>query len=207
MLLIFGFKIRTKLLGTVAFFCPRCGGDRTAKRLVARRWFTLFFIPVIPLKEVGEVVECSTCGTTFAPTVLQHATTASLHEMLANAGYALTLMVVRTADAPCPATRAAAVRDLQAHLGGYDEARLDRELAGVDPGLAEDYVRPLADGLEVAGKERLVADLYRTATADRPLNPAQRDLFERIGRGLGLTPAHLTGIEASASQLRAVDDD
>jgi hypothetical protein len=27
-----------------------------------RQWFTLFFIPVLPLKLIGVYVECSSCG-------------------------------------------------------------------------------------------------------------------------------------------------
>ena len=41
------------------------------RRLEARRWFTVFFIPVIPLKQLGTVVQCDSCGGQFGDDVLQ----------------------------------------------------------------------------------------------------------------------------------------
>src|SRR5690606_35565524 len=97
-LLIFGFKIRFTTVAAIAFFCPACGGDRAGARRSARRWFTLFWIPLIPLGRVGEVVECETCHTRFDPSVADRPTTADLAAVLANAIRALTAMVVRTAE-------------------------------------------------------------------------------------------------------------
>ena len=41
-----------------------------------RRWFTVFFLPVIPLNRVGEHVQCSTCRTRYVTEVLSQPTTA-----------------------------------------------------------------------------------------------------------------------------------
>ena len=85
-LLIWGFKVRSKLLSVHTFFCPACGGDRGGRLLSARRWFTLFWIPLIPLKEVGDYVECDTCHGHFQTAVLDTPTTATLGAMLTTAG-------------------------------------------------------------------------------------------------------------------------
>lgn len=211
MLLIWGFKVRCKTTGTVVFFCPRCGGDRPALVQAARRWFTFFWIPVIPLKQLGTVVTCRTCQARFDEQVLDQPTTAALAEVLTNAVHALTLMVVRTGDATHPALRDHAVRDLRAVVAGYDPAALDRDLAAIDPAVAEQYVAPLAGGLEVAGKERLLADLVRLALAGGTVTPDQRRVLDLAGRGLGLTPAHLTGIVSSvvsaSSEVQPPADD
>lgn len=198
-LLVWGFKVRAKAVDAVRFFCPRCGGDRDGHTMAARRWFTLFWIPLIPLKHVGEYVECDHCHDRFGPGVLDQATTESLHQSLRNATYALTLMVVRTAAAVTPPLRERAVRDLQDVAPGYDDDRLDREVAGIDPALAEQYVAPLAGPLEVTGKERLVGDLVRLARAGDGLTADQQALVAAVGRGLGLTPAHVSGIVSTVS--------
>ena len=203
MLLIWGFKVRRKTTGSVAFFCPRCGGDRNALVQSARRWFTFFWIPIIPLKQLGTVVTCGTCQTSFDEQVLDLPTTASLAEVLTNAVHALTLMVVRTGDPAHPGLRDHAVRDLHAAVAGYDASGLDRDLAAVDPALAEQYVAPLAAGLEVAGKERFVADLVRLALAGGTVTADQRRVLDLAGRGLGLTPVHITGIVSSVVAARS----
>ena len=73
MLLLFGIITRTKILGSGTFHCRNEGGERNYLLLEARRWFTLFFIPVIPLKVLGELVQCSSCGVQYDSAVLQQA--------------------------------------------------------------------------------------------------------------------------------------
>lgn len=203
MLLIWGFKIRFRTTATLAFFCPRCGGDRQGERRTARRWFTFFWIPLIPLKEVGEVVECTTCHTRFEPAVADQPTTANLQIVLANAVRVLTAMIVRTGDASDPAMAAAAVAAVQAVDGAYTASTLASDLAAVDPAQAEQYVGPLAEGIAVSGKERLVADLVRVALAGGTVTSDQRRVIDLIGRGLGLTPVHVTGIVSSVASARS----
>lgn len=162
--------------------------------MAARRWFTFFWIPLIPMKEIGDYVQCDTCNGQFSTAVLDAPTTATLSGLLTNAAHALTLMMVKCADALHPDLVAHALSDLRSIVAGYDEATLHREVAQIDTTLAEQYVAPLAAGLEVAGKERLMADLVRTGLTGGGLSSNQRHLIDRVGRGLDLTPAHITGI-------------
>ena len=113
MLIIFGFRINFRTTGTIEFFCPRCGGDRQGNQRSARRWFTIFWIPVIPLNQVGEVLECTTCHTRFEPAVAEQPTTASLQEIMGNAVRVLTAMIVRTGDHSSTAMRGAAVEEAE----------------------------------------------------------------------------------------------
>jgi hypothetical protein len=202
-ILIWGFRVRFRHTGTTAFFCPRCGGDRQARLGVLRRWFTLFWIPIIPLKVLGEVVQCETCNTRFQPQVLERATTAVLTDVLGNAVRVLSALIVGAGDQANPDVRQAAVRDIAARVPGYDDSTLSSDLLALDPHAAEQYVHPLADGLEVAGKERFVADLTRIALAGGTIAPDQRSLLDVVGRGLGLTPAHVTGIVTSVVAARS----
>ena len=203
MLLIFGFSIRFRTTDHLAFFCPKCGGDRNGLRRTARRWFTLFWVPLIPLNTLGEVVECTVCSTRFEPDVADQPTTASLSVILANAVRVLTAMIVRTGDRTDPALRAAAVTSVQTVDGTYDDAILGSDIEAVEPSMAEPYVAPLAVGLQVAGKERFVGDLVRVALAGHTLTPDQRRVIDVAGRGLDLTPAHITGIVASVAAERS----
>lgn len=199
MLIIFGFRIRYRTTGRLMFFCPRCGGDRTGLQRSARRWFTIFWIPVIPLNGVGELVECTDCRTRFEPEVTDQPTTASLSETFANAVRVLTAMMVRTGEPFDAAMRTSALAAIRKVVPGYDEATLDNDVLAVDPAYAEQYVAPLAPGIEISGKERLVADLVRVALAGGTLTTDQRRVVDLAGRGLDLTPAHVTGIVTSVA--------
>lgn len=199
MLLIFGFNVRFKTVSSALFFCPVCGGDRDGALRVARRWFTLFWLPVIPLRTVGEVVECATCGTRFDPEVAHAPTTGEIARVLDDAIRALTAMIVATGDRSDPNLRAAAISAITAVERAYGEPALEADLAALDPAIADRYGAPLADALDVSGKERLVGDLVRVALAGDLFTSDQRRVIDLAGRGLGLTPAHVTGIVASVA--------
>ena len=80
MLIIMGTKVRLKVLQALVFACPHCRTDRQGALVSLRRWFTIFFLPVIPMGELGRAVRCDTCGNRFDERVLDHATGASLAE-------------------------------------------------------------------------------------------------------------------------------
>ena len=82
MLIVFGFRTRIRTLMEGMFHCPRCKEDRMYARRQARQWFTLFFIPVIPMKVRGEFIECQICHGKFNDTVLEAPTTPVLAESM-----------------------------------------------------------------------------------------------------------------------------
>jgi hypothetical protein len=59
--IIFGFRSFVKSLAMLTMVCHRCGNP-AAHRLIQRsRWFTLFFIPLIPLG-FTRFTTCTFCG-------------------------------------------------------------------------------------------------------------------------------------------------
>ena len=82
MLIIFGFRVLYRTVGQGTFHCQRCGGDREYRHRAGRRWFTLFFIPVIPLNKAGEQVQCAVCGTRYRMEVLSLPTLAQMQAAL-----------------------------------------------------------------------------------------------------------------------------
>ena len=69
-MIIFGTRTRHKKVDEGEFFCPRCQASRHYTRKQATNFFTLYFIPLIPLKKLGEYVECETCHMAFPVDVL-----------------------------------------------------------------------------------------------------------------------------------------
>ena len=66
-LIIFGMKGRSSKYKTGRFHCPNCDGERKYAWIRIRNWFTLFFIPIIPLNKVGEYIECEACASKYEP--------------------------------------------------------------------------------------------------------------------------------------------
>ena len=69
-LIIFGTRGVTYTSTRGQFQCPTCHEKRAYEKRRVRRFFTLYFLPVIPLDKVGEYIECQTCKNTFKPDVL-----------------------------------------------------------------------------------------------------------------------------------------
>ena len=82
LLIIFGFRTFFRTLGQGVFHCRKCGGDREYRHRAGRRFFTLFFIPVIPLAKAGEHVQCTTCQSRYVMDVLQLPTAAQMQAAL-----------------------------------------------------------------------------------------------------------------------------
>lgn len=74
MFVLFGLTSRRKTVESGQFHCPNEGASRPFRHEQARRWFTLFFIPLIPLGTQGEWVSCRSCGATYPPDVLAGST-------------------------------------------------------------------------------------------------------------------------------------
>ena len=73
MFFIFGVGPRTIKTNKGQFLCPVCKSNSANEIKQQRNYFSLFFIPVIPLSKAkqGQVV-CLNCGTHMPPMVLQN---------------------------------------------------------------------------------------------------------------------------------------
>jgi len=109
MIIMFGWRSRASVIGHGTFLCPQCGVDRQYSHKRMRRWFTLFFIPVIPLNALGEFVQCDTCTQNFKMLVLTTPTTATLQNELMWAIREAVVSLVRPRRSPAVESAALAV--------------------------------------------------------------------------------------------------
>lgn len=65
-MIIFGWRTRESTTGAGTCVCPVCRSAQVFRRVTYRRWFTLYFLPVIPLGRVGEQFECGGCLQRFS---------------------------------------------------------------------------------------------------------------------------------------------
>jgi hypothetical protein len=187
------------LIGTGQFHCPECGGDRAYEHRVARRFFTLFFLPVIPLNKVGEFVRCKTCRTKFDPVVLQRPTTAQLAAALPAGMRAIAATMMRAGGSSEWAINAAVDAVRRAGMPEYSTAHLQAD-AGQPAEAAAAQLQALAAQLTPEACERFLGEGVRIGLADGPLTPAERDGIRWIASNLGMTPAHAEGVITTVEQ-------
>ena len=61
MFLIFGLSTKPELLGLVAFVCRVCGNSGPHQLVREKTRFSLFFVPLIPIR-TRHAVHCHVCG-------------------------------------------------------------------------------------------------------------------------------------------------
>ncbi len=200
MLIIFGMRVFYRTIAQGTFHCRRCGGDRQYRHRSGRRWFTLFFLPVIPLNSVGEHVQCTTCRTRYVTDVLGQATTAQMQAALPSGMRAAVSAMLRSGDPSSPASRQ---RAIEAVIGsgaqGYNEDMLNADLAqpfeSIRPALNQ-----VGSQLTVQAREWYLAEVIRIAMADGPLTESERHAAVAIGGDLGMTQAQVLGVVAMTEQ-------
>jgi DNA-directed RNA polymerase subunit RPC12/RpoP len=70
MIILFGTSNKEQDAGGGMFQCPACRQRQRYAVKQVRRYFTLFFIPVLPLDQQGRYVECQGCGAKLDPRVI-----------------------------------------------------------------------------------------------------------------------------------------
>ena len=200
MLIIFGLRVFFRTLAQGTFHCRRCGGDREYRHRAGRRWFTLFFLPVIPLNAVGEHVQCTTCKTRYVTDVLGQPTTAQMQAALPAGMRAAVSAMLRSGDASNPASRQRAIQAvIAAGVPDYDDAMLSADLTQ-----PFEVIRPALNQvgaqLAVQAREWYLAEVIRIAMADGPLSETERHASLAIGADLGMTQAQVVGVVAMTEQ-------
>ncbi|MFC5180895.1 zinc-ribbon domain-containing protein [Actinomadura harenae] len=194
MLLVFGFSVFFRATGEGIFHCPRCGGDRAYRRRAARRWLTLFFLPVLPLRRLGEVVECRVCRTRFAVSALRTPTAQQLAAALPAGMRAAAGLVLRSGDPDDERSRGRAIEAVAGYgERGYDDGAIDTDLDLRTAFLEEEVARAGA-GLAVEAKEWFLARCVRVGLADGPLDEPERRTLHEIAHLLGMSRAHALGV-------------
>lgn len=199
-MIIFGLSVfYIGLIGSGQFHCPNCGGDREYKHKRARRFFTLFFLPVIPLGTVGEAVRCQSCRKRFDPAVLQLPTTAQMSDALLGGARAIAVTMLRAGGTAPAAVNAAVAAVRQAGAPQYDVGQLEADLR-LPAEAGDGALRTLAAQTALPARESYVTSAVRIGLADGPLSPDEREAVLALAAGLELSPAHAQGIIVSVEQ-------
>jgi hypothetical protein len=194
MFLVWGWRTRRKALETGTFFSPATGTDGPYRLVELRRWFTLFWLPVIPLKVIGTYVECVATKTLYDRAVLANPTSADLVEQLSAGARDLIAAVAAADGAVTAAQRRVALEVVGARVEGYDKDTLRADVGRVAPEDLSERMTFLAGALSQQGKELLVADACRVLVADGEPGPKGREVVEQAGRSLGMSAAHVRGV-------------
>jgi hypothetical protein len=200
-----GFRFHFRITGRGRLHCQKCGGDRTYRKCVGRRWIHVLFIPVLPLDRIAEHVQCTTCGTRYRTAVLALPTVAHMQNALPAATRAAVAAMLRAGDDASAVSRAGAV-ELVRNAGrtGYADADLSADLGrALTGGDLASVLGTVAVQLIMPAHEWFLADVVRIGLSDGPLSPAERAAANQIAGYLGMTPAQAHGVISMTEESAA----
>lgn len=200
MIILWGFRVFYRTVGEGVFHCRKCGGDRQYRHRAGRRFFTLFFIPVIPLNKAGEHVQCTTCKTRYVMDALSLPTAAQMQTALPLGMRAAAVAVLQSGDPGSTAARQRAVAAIQgAGAQEYTDADLDAD-AAQPADAARSAVGQVARQLTPDSKEWFLAEIVRVGMADGPVTERERQTVQVIAADLGMTQAQAIGVVTMTEQ-------
>ncbi len=192
-LIIFGTRGVTSTADRGQFHCPDCGQSPYRHQKV-RRFFTLYFIPLIPLDTLGEYVECGQCNGTYKPGVLSYNPAAGRAEFEAQFHIAVrrTMVLMCLADGVVDPEEVAMIQRVYGQLVGREisaeEVHTEIAAAQADPRpVAQFLAGSMAGMLNDGGKQLVLKAAFMVAAADGDFADEEKALLADIGKALQMT--------------------
>lgn len=205
-LIIFGTRGVTYGSEGGQFFCPGCEGKESYLHRKVRRFFTLYFIPLIPLDMIGEYIECQSCTGTYKLSILdfdpQKAADAEEAEFHKAMRRVLVLMML--ADGVVEESELEAIQTILGKLEDRVVTRQEVEAevtrAQAEKSSIETYCKSMAGYLNDSGREMVVKAAILVAGADGKFDDSERDALASIATALNMSRAHFSGIVADMTR-------
>jgi hypothetical protein len=159
------------------------------------RFFTLYFIPLIPMGKAGEYIKCDSCGGTYGTEVLDYNPERDRAETVAAIRRLLVLLLVQ-ARKTGPDKVEALRHVLHEYLGEDVPASLvhqemqQAEQAGVSLG---NFARQSAGDFSNDGVTLVMVAAKQVIGSGGFLSESDKDVLRELGRGLGLLAPAVEG--------------
>ena len=203
-MIIFGTRGITTTPEQGDFHCPSCNCTQHYGLKRVRRFFTLYFIPLIPLDKLGEYVECDCCKDTYKPEILGYDPNANAASFEAEYRSAIKKVMLHMllADGVVDEAEVEVAQSIFERVTGHsvDKAALHEEIGYLQRS-GEDLsscLRALQGALNDPGKELVVKAAFFVAMADGEFQEDEQRLLLQVGTDLGMTPAHVQGVIGNA---------
>ncbi len=203
-MIIFGTRGVTTTPDRGHFHCPTCNAEKGYGLKRVRRFFTLYFIPVIPLDKLGEYVECNACRDSYKVAVLDYNPNANAAAIEAEYHIAIKKVMIHIllADGVIDDAEVETVLAIYEKITGQalPKRNLELEIEAVQQNKEElsKYVGNLQGVLNDEGKESVIKAAFYVAMADGEFQQEEQELIAKIASDLGMTKAHLQGVLSSA---------
>lgn len=199
-MIIFGTTGLKSTIKTGQFLCPQCATEKSYRHRKINKFFTLYFIPLIPLGSAGEYVECNTCKGTFVPRVLDYNPQTEQNQFQSEYEKAMrfTMIKMMLADGEIDENEMLIVQKIINKFGHHDLTldqleQLVKKVENSNKSLSS-YLTKISGSLNEHGKEIIIKCAYSVAAADGHIDDSEIAMIKQIAKDLDMSSSHLKGI-------------
>jgi len=210
MLVIAGTKVEENRLDSGTFNCPNENSKQSYIHIRLEKKATAFFVPVAKMTDIGEYVECQSCGVTYEPAVLQIRTQEEIETALAVAIIRLAIEVILADGIVKDEERQAVINVANQYLDppglsleDLSEMIIPEQLNSTKKrsmrtahALAE-----LGSALNMDGRRSFVEIAYYLAASDGEVVETEKEVIKKLARRLGFTKSETAEIIAALDQM------
>lgn len=207
-MIFFGTRGVKSTLKSGTFHCPQCETNESYKHIKVKKFFTLYFIPIIPLSDAGEYVECHKCKGTYIPKVLNYNKSAGKDEFLSQYEKAMKhcMIMIMLADGRIDEEEMLMVQKI-INKFGHNDLTLDQLEALVErieknPENISTYLKRITPSLNEHGKETIIKCALSVAAADGNIDKSELEVIKKMAVVMEMSSSHLKGIFADISSKK-----
>jgi len=203
-MIIFGTRGITSTLSKGEFNCPGCQQSAAFTHKKVRRFFTLYFIPVIPLDQLGNYVECNVCQATYDSEILTYDPAVESQRVEAFFFIACKQVMISMllADGVIDDDEVKMLQTQFQQITGTfvpeEELREEIQVISSQGGNVLENLKNLSAQLNDTGKETVINAAYAIAMSDGNFDESEQQFLYQIGQTLEMSNAHIKGVLASA---------
>jgi uncharacterized tellurite resistance protein B-like protein len=199
-MIIFGTRGVKSTIEEGIFNCPQCEANKDYKLKKVFKFFTLLFMPLIPLGKKGEYVECSSCKGTFIPNVLNYQSDNSSDKVLAE--YEKTMkhcmVLIMLADGQIDPNEMSTVLRIINKFGHNDLTlnELEEYVRQVerDQEDVSTYLIRVTPSLNDHGKEIIIKCALAVASSDGNIDKAEFAVIKKMSKTMEMSNSHFKSI-------------
>ena len=208
-MIIFGTRGVTSTVKEGVFHCPQCNNKQNYRHRKVRKFFTLYFIPLIPLESAGEYVECRTCKGTFIPRVIEQGSQNDEFMAIYEEVMRQSMIKMMLADGVIDENEKRIVLDIINRFGNndIDEIQLENLIGETqkDNKSVTHYLKQISGSLNEHGKETIIKCALHVALSDSYFDESEKQMIMEMGAALEMSSSHLKGIFSEMFKQEATE--
>lgn len=212
MFFIAGIKGETTTVETGVFYCPHCNAQTQYHHNQVHEKATVFFIPVINLRLLGEYIECQNCDSTYEMEILDYNSEQEQKkiEAIYLVGIKKVMTTMMLADGKIDENEKNMMKDIYKNiadstLSDYD---IDKEIKNckANPQELDNCLKELFSCLNESGREIIIKVAYWVSIADDEVDKKEEKLLIKMAKHFQMSSAHLKGIISEVNEAVSGSD-